>query len=148
MKCDASKLGLDAILEQKTHNIWHTIEFASRFLNPVEQSYSTNELELLAVVWSLAHFKHYFQGAEFTLQADQQALLTTLKENRGNKTYQNWLTRWVDRLLPFNFNIDHIPGKQMGFAGCFSRNPNGLATPPSEEDTHFIINQKMISNSL
>ena len=29
----------------------------------------------------------------------------------------------------------------MGFADYFSRNPNGMATPPSEEDTHFIINQ-------
>ena len=29
----------------------------------------------------------------------------------------------------------------MGFADYFSRNPNGIATPPSEEDTHFEINQ-------
>ena len=93
------------------------------------------------MVWSLEHFKHYLQGSEFTLQTDHQALLTALKENRGNKTYQSRLTRWVDRLLPFNFNIEHIPGKQMGFADYFSRNPNGIAIPPSVEDTHFIINQ-------
>ena len=89
----------------------------------------------------MEHFKHYFQGSEFTLQTDHQALLTALKENKGNKTYQSSLTRWVDRLLPFNFNIEHIPGKQMGFADYFSRNPNGVVTPPSEEDTHFVINQ-------
>ena len=141
VKCDASKLGLGATLEQKTDNIWRTIAFASRFLNTIEQRYTTNELELLAVVWSLEHFKHYLQGSEFTLQTDHQALLTALKENRANKTYQSRLTRWVDRLLPFNFNIEHIPGKQMGFADYFSRNPNGIATPPSDEDTHFIINQ-------
>ena len=29
----------------------------------------------------------------------------------------------------------------MGLADYFSRNPNGKATPPSEEDTHFIFNQ-------
>ena len=29
----------------------------------------------------------------------------------------------------------------MGFADYFSQNPNGIATPPSEDDTHFIINQ-------
>ena len=29
----------------------------------------------------------------------------------------------------------------MGVADYFSRNPNGVATPPSEENTHFIINQ-------
>ena len=141
VKCDASKLGLGATLEQKTENIWHTIAFASRFLNTVEHRYSTNELELLAVVWSLEHFKHYLQGSEFTLQTDHQALLTALKENRGNKTYQSRLTRWVDRLLPFNFNIEHISVKQMGFADYFSRNPNGIAIQPSEEDPHFVINQ-------
>ena len=103
--------------------------------------YNTNELELLAVVWSLEHFKNYLQGAEFTLQTDHQALLTALKENGGNKTYQSKLIRWVDRLPPFNFNIEHIPGKQMGFAEYFSRNLNGTATPQSEEDRHFIIYQ-------
>ena len=49
-KCDASKLGLGATWEQKSNLIWQTIAFASRFLNPVK--HSTNELELLAVVWS------------------------------------------------------------------------------------------------
>ena len=29
----------------------------------------------------------------------------------------------------------------MGFADYFSRNPNGIAIQPSEEDTHFVINQ-------
>ena len=95
-------------------------------------------MELLAVVWSSEHFKHYLQGSEFTLQTDHQALLTALKENRGNKTYQSRLTRWVDRLLPFSFNIEHISGKQMGFADYFSRKPNRFAT---EEDTHCVINQ-------
>ena len=89
----------------------------------------------------MEHFKHYLQVSEFSLQTDHQALLKALKENRGNKTYQSRLTRWVDRLLPFNFNIEHIPGKQMVFADYFSRNPNGIAIQPTEEDTHFVINQ-------
>ena len=49
----------------------------------MEQRYSTNELELLAVVFSLEHFKHYLQGAEFTLQTDHQALLTALKKKEA-----------------------------------------------------------------
>ena len=138
VKCDASKLDLGATLEQKTEKIWHTIAFASRFLNTVEQRYSTNELEVLAVVWSLEHFKHYLQGSEFTLQTDHQALVTALKENRGNKTYQSRLTRWVDRLLPFNFNIEHIPGKQMGFADYFSRNPNESFSTQANNNTRFL----------
>ena len=36
----------------------------------------------------------------------------------------------------------------MGFVDYFSRNRSGAVTPPSEEDTHFHIKQKMTSNSL
>ena len=93
VKCDASKEGLGACLEQKENNIWQPIAYASRFLNKNEQRYSINELELLAVVWSLEHFKYYLFGSHFTLQTDHQALLSALKNNRGNKTYQSRLTR-------------------------------------------------------
>ena len=46
----------------------------------------------------------------FTLQTDHQALLSARKDNRGKK-YQSRLTRWVDRVLPFNFSVEHINGK-------------------------------------
>ena len=138
VKCDASAKGLGASIEQKHNNEWHTIAFASRFLNNHESRYSTNELELLAVVWSLEHFKHYLYGTEFTLQTDHRALLTALNENRGNRTYQSRLTRWVDRLLPFNFNLEHIPGKNMGFADYLSRHPKQKPPPPPNIRRHTI----------
>ena len=85
VRCDASKKGLGACLEQKYGNKLETIAFASRFLNNLESRYSTNELELLALVWSLEHFKYYLYGSEFILQTDYQALLTELKKDRGKK---------------------------------------------------------------
>ena len=99
--------------------------YDSRFLNKLEERFGTNELELLAVVWSLEHFKYYLYGSQFILQTDHQALLTALKENRGNKTYQSRLTRWVDHLLAFHFTVEHIPGKNICFANYLSRNPTG-----------------------
>ena len=140
VRCDASKKGLGACLQQKYGTTWETIAFASRFLNNLESRYSTNELELLTVVWSMEHFKYYLCGSEFILQTDHQALLTALKENRGNKTYQSRLIRWVDRLLPFHFSVEHIPGKNMSFADYLSRNLSGDPIPPSEEDKNFVIN--------
>ena len=109
-------------------------------MNRLEERYSTNELELLAIVWALEHFKYYLYGNKFILQTDHQALLSALKNNRGIKTYQSRLSRWVDRLLPFNFTIEHIPGKNMGFADYLSRNPSGAPSPINEDDEKFVIN--------
>ena len=79
VKWDASKEGLGACLEQKENNNWHPIAYARRFLNKNEQRYSIKGLELLAVVWSLEHFKYYLIGSHFTLQTLHQALLSALK---------------------------------------------------------------------
>ena len=43
--CDASHDGLGAVLEQYGASGWHPVSFASRYLNPAEKKYSTNELE-------------------------------------------------------------------------------------------------------
>ena len=140
VRCDASKNGLGACLEQQLDNNWYPIAYASRFLNNNEQKYSTNELELLTVVWSLEHFKFYLYGSKFELQTDHQALLSALKNNRGNKTYQSRLTRWVDRLLHFHFTVQHVPGKNMGFADYFSRYPISPAPQPLESDKNYVVN--------
>ena len=46
----------------------------------------------------------------------------------------------MDRLLPFNFSVEHFAGKNMGFAVYFSRHPISAAIPISKEDENFVIN--------
>ena len=95
-------------------------------------------MELL--VWALEHFKHYLLGHHFIVQTDHRALLSILKE-RSSKIHQSRLTRWYDRLIPFNFTIEHIAGTKMGLADYMSRNPSEPAKPPSTYDENFIIAQ-------
>ena len=104
---------------------WGQIAFASRYLNNQEKKYSTNELELLAVVWAVDRFKHYLLGKKFVIVTDHKALTSALEENRSNKTYQSRLTRWVDRLLPYQIKITHIPGRDRGIVDYLSREPTG-----------------------
>ena len=89
------------------------IGFASRFLSDTEKKYAINELELLAVVWGLEHFRLYIYGKPIKLLTDHQALEPLIKRNRSNKTYSARLTRWFDRLAHFTFNVSHIAGKHL-----------------------------------
>ena len=139
IKCDASRKGLGCALEQRTANGWHTVAFASRFLISVEDRYSINELELLGVVWSIEHFKYYLYGKPFTVITGHRALLSIMRENRANKSYNSRLTRWVDRLLPFDFTIDHLPGSKMGLVDYISRDPQQKAVNISAYDKQFIV---------
>ena len=84
---------------------------------------------MLAVVWAVDRFKHYLLGNEFVIVTDHKALTSALEGNRSNKTYQSRLTRWVDRLLPYQFKIVHIPGKDMGIVDYLSREPTGEPWP-------------------
>ena len=56
---DASKQGLGSMLLQEEETGWKPIACASRYLNQYEMKYSINELELLAVVWSVECFRNY-----------------------------------------------------------------------------------------
>ena len=93
IKCDASRKSFGCALKQRTPNGWHTVAYASRFLNSVEDRYSTNELGLLGVVWSIEHFKYQLYGKPFTVTTDHRALLSIMRENRANKSYNSRLTR-------------------------------------------------------
>ena len=122
--CDASREGLGAVLRQKTGKGWQATHFASSFLTNFDQKYSNNELELLAVVWTIENFRNYVYGTQFEVVSDHKALTSILKGNRANKTYSSRLTRWVDRLLPFQFTVTHSPARTVGMADYLSRHPS------------------------
>ena len=148
--CDASHDGLGALLEQYGSNGWHPISFASRYLNPAEKTYSTNELELLAVVWATEHFRNYFYRRYFTVISDHKALLTLLNSSpKGNKTFFSRLTRWYDWLLPYNFKVEHRQGSKMGIADYLSRFPSAAAPETSYYDGSFTVAKlQMINDAL
>ena len=105
IKCNASRAGLGAALEQRSPTGWHPVAFASRFLSSNGERYSINELEFFWVVWSVEYFKYCLFGKSFTIITDHWALFSIMKENRFNKSYNSRLTCWVDRILPSDFNI-------------------------------------------
>ena len=124
---DASKQDLGAVLQQSQKNgEWRPICFAYRFLTDFESRYSINEIEFLAIVWAVEHFRNYVYGVKFKMISDHKALMSVLKPNRENETFSSRLTRWVDRLLPFDFENVHVAGRTLGMADYLSRHPTEL----------------------
>ena len=122
---DTSTKGLGATLwQEQPDGKLKPIGFSSRFLSNTEKIYAFEELELLAVVWGLEHFRLYIYGKPIKLLTDHQALEPLIKRNRSNKTYSARLTRWLDRLAHFTINVNHIAGIQLALTDYLSRNPS------------------------
>ena len=65
LETDASILGLGAILSQhQSDSTVHPVVHASRSLNQAERNYGIIELETLAVVWAVTHFKPISMGTD------------------------------------------------------------------------------------
>ena len=138
--CDASHNGLGAVLEQLNSDGWRPILFASRYLNEAEKNYSTNELEMLAVVWGAEYFRNYVLGRKFLIVTDHEALVSLLNgNNKKNKTMFSRLTRWLDRLIPFALKVEHKPGAKIGLADYLSRHPSLEPQPVSTYDSMFPV---------
>ena len=130
---------MEAALEQITLDGWKLIAFASRFPIRTEERYSVNDLELLGVVWSIDFFKYNLYGKDFTEITDHRALLSILKEHRSIKSYKSRLSRWIDRLFPYDLVIEHMPGAKMGLVDHISKNPFAKAKKVSAFDERFVV---------
>ena len=70
---------------------------------------------------------------------DHKAIISALKETYGKKSYQSRLSRWVDRLIPFDYEVKHVPGRSLGIIDSMSRQPTFEAPPPPSYDELFVI---------
>ena len=72
-----------------------TYRFCESFPIRHRKKNAINELEQLAVIWGLEHFRLYIYGKPIKLLTDHQALEPLLKRNRSNKIYSARLPRWL-----------------------------------------------------
>jgi len=121
---DGSGLGLGAVLAQKDENKQdYVIAYASKGLTGSQPNYSATDLELLAVVWAINHFRHYLAYQHFIVVTDHSA--TQYLKKNPIKELRGRLARWMLHLQSFDFNIEHRPGKQNRNADVLSRLGNG-----------------------
>ena len=104
---DASSQGLSGILAQRENGIDHPISFFSKKITDSQAKYSATQLELLAVVETLDHFKPYLMCSKFILRTDHKALLAL----KHTKNPDSMLFRWSLFLDEFDYEIEYIKGE-------------------------------------
>lgn len=131
VSADASSYGLGGVLIQKqTDREWRGF-FISRSLTKTESRYAQIEKEALAITWACERLQGYLRGMDFTICTDHKPLITLLK-SRALDAVPPRILRFRLRLLSFNINIIHTPGKNLITADALSRAPLPMTTTETE----------------
>ena len=69
------------------------------------------------------HFGNYLLGNQFEILTDHKAIISALKTNRGNKTYQSRPLDGPTRFHHSNFSVNHIAGSKLGIVDYFRSPP-------------------------
>jgi len=131
VKTDASTRALGGVLCQEIDGRHHVVAYWSKTLTDVQRKYTIMELECLALVKAIDHFKHYLGGGpEFTAQTDHQALTWLMKSSHE---MCHRLERWKLKLMHLNMKIEYRPGSTNYEADLLSRLEDGRVRLIQEE---------------
>ena len=81
-------------------------------------NYTTTEVEALAVVWACQVFRPYLAGRKFIIKTDHKDLKGWIKNATSNRA-----SRWIEKLMEFDFDIEYRPGVRSQDADGPSRLP-------------------------
>jgi len=120
----------------------HPIVFHSQKFNPAEMNYEIYNKEMLAIVESLEHYWHYFEGLgqQITVYSDHHNLLWFTK----TKIYNRRQVRWAEKLSKFDFIIVFRPGKDGGKPDTPSRRPDYAEQARGEDQTMTFLRPNQV----
>ena len=107
---DSSGTAISEIISQSHNDILHPIAFWSRKCLPVECNYDIHDREMLAIIESMKHWRHYFEDAKYPIQiySDHKNLETFMTTKILNRRQ----ARWAEFLANYDFVLIHISDKK------------------------------------
>lgn len=99
LETDASVQGLGAVLQKQGDFLIHSVAYASRALSQPEQNYRIMELEILALVWALSHFKTYLYRPKVKVVTNHTAVKSFLLNPAVSGKHARWWVKAFCRCL-------------------------------------------------
>ena len=115
---DACKEGLGGVLNQNGFVIcYESIKLKER-----DKNYATHDLELAAIINTLNKWRNYLMGKRFELRKYHNGL----KYLFDQPTLNSRLSRWLEFLCEYDFDIMHIKGNDNKVANALNRRVHEL----------------------
>jgi chemotaxis protein CheY-P-specific phosphatase CheC len=107
---DSSGFAISGIISQPHEGHLHPVAFWSRKCTPAECNYDIHDREMLAIVESMKHWRHYLEGSKYSVRVrsdhkNLEVFMTTKLLNRRQ-------ARWAEMLSGYDFVLDHIAGSK------------------------------------
>ena len=129
---DASSFGLGAVLMQRQPNgEMRPVAYASRSMTNTECRYAQIEKEALATTWALEHWSDLLVGMKFGIETDHKPLVPLFTTKLIDELPVR-IQRFRMRLMRYEFEVNHVPGKLLYTADTLSRSPVDIGAPDKE----------------
>nr|GEZ45326.1 reverse transcriptase [Tanacetum cinerariifolium] len=135
LMCDASDYAVGAVLGQRVEKHFRPIHYASKTMTQAKTNYTTNEKEMLVVVYAFEKFRSYLLMNKSIVYTDYSAL----KYLFSKKDAKSRLLRWILLLQEFDFKVINTKGAKNYVADHLSRleNPYENVFDPKEINETF-----------
>ena len=113
IECDASRVGIGAVLMQEKRSI----AFFSEKLNGARLNYSIYDKEFYALIQALEVWQHYLVPKEFVIHTDHESLKYIMGQSKLNRRH----AKWVEFMESFPYVIKYKKGLVNVVADALSR---------------------------
>ena len=130
IETDASKKGIGVVMLQPDNSVENTsrtevpnnlrpVFYATKTLTATESNYSNIEHEMLGVIFSVLHPKHFTYGREVHIITDHKPLITLFAKILATTSPR--LSRMLIKILDYVVVLHHQEGNKMHLSDAISR---------------------------